>query len=59
LDLADKKGLLNAITNSNLVIHCAGPFHYRDTRVLKTCIEQGANYLDVITLIYPQSPGVP
>ncbi len=47
LDLADKKGLLNAIANSNLVIHCAGPFHYRDTGVLKTCIEQGANYLDV------------
>ncbi len=47
LDLADNEGLRNAIANSNLVIHCAGPFHYRDTGVLKTCIEQGVDYLDV------------
>jgi saccharopine dehydrogenase-like NADP-dependent oxidoreductase len=47
LDLADIEGLRNAIANSNLVIHCAGPFHYRDVRVLKICIEQGVNYLDV------------
>lgn len=47
LDLADIEGLRNAIANSNLVIHCAGPFHYRDARVLRTCIEQGVNYLDV------------
>lgn len=47
LDLADIEGLRNAIANSNLVIHCAGPFHYRDARVLRICIEQGVNYLDV------------
>ena len=47
LDLADREGLKNAITNSSLVVHCAGPFHYRDTSVLKTCIEQGVDYLDV------------
>ncbi|MCA1993685.1 MAG: saccharopine dehydrogenase NADP-binding domain-containing protein, partial [Coleofasciculus sp. S288] len=47
LDLADKEGLRNAIASHNLVIHCAGPFLYRDTGVLKTCIEQGVNYLDV------------
>lgn len=47
LDLADQEGLGNAIANSNLVIHCAGPFHYRDARVLRTCIEHGVNYLDV------------
>jgi len=47
LDLADKEGLKAAIANSNLVIHCAGPFHYRDASVLKMCIEQGVNYLDV------------
>lgn len=47
LDLADKEGLRNAIASSNLVIHCAGPFHYRDASVLKMCIEQGVNYLDV------------
>lgn len=32
---------------SALVIHCAGPFRYRDGRVLRTCIDQGVNYLDV------------
>jgi saccharopine dehydrogenase-like NADP-dependent oxidoreductase len=47
LDLADKDKLRQAIASSNLVIHCAGPFHYRDTNVLKTCIETGVNYLDV------------
>jgi saccharopine dehydrogenase-like NADP-dependent oxidoreductase len=47
LDLADKEGLQKAIASSNLVIHCAGPFHYRDASVLQTCIEHGANYLDV------------
>lgn len=47
LDLADKERLKHAIASSNLVIHCAGPFHYRDASVLQTCIEYGANYLDV------------
>lgn len=47
LDLADKDKLRSAIASSQLVIHCAGPFHHRDARVLKTCIEEGVNYLDV------------
>lgn len=47
LDLADTVALKAAIAASNLVIHCAGPFHYRDTSVLKICIEHGVNYLDV------------
>ena len=47
LDLADTKGLKKAIANCNLVVHCAGPFHYRDGRVLTTCIEEGVNYIDV------------
>ncbi|OKH26184.1 saccharopine dehydrogenase [Hydrococcus rivularis NIES-593] len=47
LDLEDLERLRAAIATSNLVIHCAGPFHYRDGRVLKTCIEQGVNYIDV------------
>jgi saccharopine dehydrogenase-like NADP-dependent oxidoreductase len=47
LDLADTEGLRNAIAASDLVIHCAGPFHYRDASVLQVCIEQGVNYLDV------------
>lgn len=47
LDLAEVDKLREAIANSDLVIHCAGPFHYRDTNVLKICIEQGVNYIDV------------
>lgn len=47
LDLADQAGLRNAIAQSNLVIDCAGPFHFRDTNVLKICIEHNVNYLDV------------
>ncbi|MBE9124600.1 MULTISPECIES: saccharopine dehydrogenase family protein [unclassified Coleofasciculus] len=47
LDLADHEGLRRAIASHNLVIHCAGPFLYRDTSVLKSCIEEGVNYLDV------------
>ena len=47
LDLADQAGLRKAIASHNLVIHCAGPFVYRDANVLKTCIEEGINYLDV------------
>ncbi|ABA23992.1 Saccharopine dehydrogenase [Trichormus variabilis ATCC 29413] len=47
LDLAEVDKLRQAIAQSNLVIHCAGPFHYRDANVLKICIEQGVNYLDV------------
>jgi saccharopine dehydrogenase-like NADP-dependent oxidoreductase len=47
LDLADREKLKQAIASHNLVIHCAGPFMYRDARVLEVCIEQGVNYLDV------------
>ena len=47
LDLADSVALRKAVSSSNLVVHCAGPFHYRDASVLKTCIEAGVNYTDV------------
>jgi saccharopine dehydrogenase-like NADP-dependent oxidoreductase len=47
LTLDDQEGLSRAIANTDLVIHCAGPFSYRDGRVLETCIQQGVNYLDV------------
>ncbi|MGF1537573.1 MAG: saccharopine dehydrogenase NADP-binding domain-containing protein [Elainellaceae cyanobacterium] len=47
LDLADADALEAAIARAHLVIHCAGPFHNRDGRVLKACIRLGVNYLDV------------
>jgi len=47
LDLADIDNLKKAISQSDLVIHCAGPFHYRDTQILEICINEGVNYIDV------------
>jgi len=47
LDLDDRDGLENAIAAADLVIHCAGPFHHRDGRVLDGCIQHRVNYLDV------------
>ncbi|MEB3357628.1 MAG: saccharopine dehydrogenase NADP-binding domain-containing protein [Synechococcales bacterium] len=47
LDLADREALTAAIAQADLVIHCAGPFLYRDGRVLQECIAQGVPYLDV------------
>ncbi|GJD17611.1 Saccharopine dehydrogenase [Rivularia sp. IAM M-261] len=47
LDLAEDDKLRTAVSNSDVVVHCAGPFHYRDAKVLKYCIEHGVNYLDV------------
>ena len=47
LNLDDREQLHKAIANQDLVVHCAGPFHHRDGRVLESCIEQGVNYVDV------------
>ena len=47
LDLADMAALKEAIAPCDLVVHCAGPFHYRDGRVLQICLEEGVNYIDV------------
>ncbi len=47
LDLADREKTTKAIASTDLVIHCAGPFHYRDGRVLETCIDAGVDYIDV------------
>lgn len=47
IDLDQKEKVQKAIASSNLVIHCAGPFHYRDASVLQSCIENQVNYLDV------------
>jgi saccharopine dehydrogenase-like NADP-dependent oxidoreductase len=47
LDVNDRLQLQKAIAEQDLVVHCAGPFHYRDGRVLETCIEEGVDYIDV------------
>jgi len=47
LELDHQEALDTAIASHDLVIHCAGPFHDRDARVLKTCIQKRVNYLDV------------
>jgi saccharopine dehydrogenase-like NADP-dependent oxidoreductase len=47
LDVADGENLRRAMADCDLVIHTAGPFSYRDSLVLQTCLELGVNYLDV------------
>ncbi len=47
LDLNNQPQLRLAISSADLVIHCAGPFHDRDGNILKCCIEEGVNYIDV------------
>lgn len=47
VDLADRRGLKAAIAAADLVIHCAGPFCYREPSVLHFCIEHGAHYIDI------------
>ena len=47
LNLDDRSGLRQAIEQQDLVVHCAGPFHHRDARVLEYCIEAGVDYIDV------------
>ena len=47
LDLEQQDDLQKAIADVDLVIHCGGPFHNRDGRVLRHCIEEGVDYLDV------------
>jgi saccharopine dehydrogenase-like NADP-dependent oxidoreductase len=47
LDLEEIEKLRQAVKQADLVIHCAGPFHYRDGRVLKLCIDEQVNYIDV------------
>ena len=47
LDLSDQEALRKAIASHHLVIHCAGPFMYRDATVLQFCIAEGVNYVDV------------
>lgn len=47
IDLADQKVLQDAISQANVVVHCAGPFHYRTANVLQLCIENRVSYVDV------------
>jgi saccharopine dehydrogenase-like NADP-dependent oxidoreductase len=47
IDLSARSDLKSAIAQADLVIHCAGPFHYRDASVLQICIDEGVNYVDV------------
>ncbi|MGD1860171.1 MAG: saccharopine dehydrogenase family protein [Leptolyngbyaceae cyanobacterium] len=47
LDLSVATELRRAIAAVDLVVHAAGPFHYRRAQVLRACIAQQVNYLDV------------
>lgn len=47
LDLSNQHQLESTVAKADLVVHSAGPFHYRNANVLRTCIEHGVNYTDV------------
>ncbi|MGG6241630.1 saccharopine dehydrogenase family protein [Nodosilinea sp. AN01ver1] len=47
LDLSNPQEVRTAVAKADLVVHSAGPFHYRDGGVLRACIEQGVDYTDV------------
>ncbi|MGB3200012.1 MAG: SDR family NAD(P)-dependent oxidoreductase, partial [Nodosilinea sp.] len=47
LDLSNHQQVREAVAKADLVVHSAGPFHYRDGGVLRACIEQGVDYTDV------------
>lgn len=47
LDLSETERLKATVAESDLVVHCAGPFRQRDTQVLEACIDHSVNYLDV------------
>jgi saccharopine dehydrogenase-like NADP-dependent oxidoreductase len=47
LEISDPRSLKELIANKDLVIHCAGSFALRDQSVLKTCIAEKVDYLDV------------
>ncbi len=47
LDLSDLPQVKTAVSKADVVVHSAGPFHYRDADVLRICIEEGVNYVDV------------
>jgi saccharopine dehydrogenase-like NADP-dependent oxidoreductase len=47
LDLGQPAQLAEAVAKADLVIHSAGPFHYREAQVLKTCIDHRVDYIDV------------
>ena len=47
LELSQQSSVQEAIADVDLVVHCAGPFHHRDGRVLQACIDQQIDYIDV------------
>ncbi|HZG41198.1 MAG TPA: saccharopine dehydrogenase NADP-binding domain-containing protein [Nodosilinea sp.] len=47
LDLSNHQEVAAIVSKADLVVHSAGPFHYRDGNVLRACIEQGVDYTDV------------
>ncbi|TVQ06965.1 MAG: NAD-dependent epimerase/dehydratase family protein [Leptolyngbya sp. DLM2.Bin27] len=47
LDLSSQSELQTAVAEADLVVHSAGPFHYRNADVLRACIDHKVDYIDV------------
>jgi hypothetical protein len=46
-NLDERDGVREAIADSFLVVHAAGPFQGNDYRVAEACLEAGAHYIDL------------
>ena len=46
VDVFDKKGLLEAISDADLVMNCTGPYSLLGPKVIDAVLEAGKNYID-------------
>jgi len=47
IDVNDHKGLVNTISNADVVINCAGPFYKTAVAVARAAVEAKVNYIDI------------
>lgn len=47
IDLNDSAALDAALSNSKIVLHAAGPFHYTAKQMVEACLRTGTHYLDI------------
>lgn len=47
VSIDDHQGLLDLLTKSSIVLHCAGPFSKTARPMALACIESGTHYLDI------------
>lgn len=46
-DVNNQSSLQQAIASTKVLINCVGPFRYSGEKVVKLCIENATNYVDI------------